>query len=154
MNEGRAKAERLLQDAWKRHGHLGALQFQAVLKDLMADCPREVFVLSAALQHGVLQELQSGPAHRASILAEQLSRKTGIESETANWSVRTWGLALGVEVTVEGVEPPPLIRPPIVVEFVPPIFPTRNKTAIKEAFIVILSVCVVLWVLVWIRMNV
>ena len=91
-----------------KHGHGlcdDAKKLEGLLKDVLRnEHKRETFVLISALPEGVAHELRSSksgmpPAALAAKLARQLCDNLALDEAAAQWSVESWALALGIEIT-------------------------------------------------------
>ena len=97
-----------------KHGHGlcdDAKKLEGLLKDVLRnEHKRETFVLISSLREGVAHELRSSksgmpPAALATKLTRQLCDNLALDEAAAHWSVESWAVALGIEITRPKVAP-------------------------------------------------
>lgn len=82
-----------------------ARKLEGLLKDVLRnEHKRETFVLISALREGVAHELRGSTsgmpvAALAAKLTRQLCDNLALDEAAARWSVESWALALGLEIT-------------------------------------------------------
>ena len=103
-----------LSELLAKHGHSlcdDAKKLEGLLKDVLHnEHKRETFVLISALREGVAHELRGAtsgmpPTALAAKLARQLCDNLGLDDAVARWSVESWAIALGIEITQPNVVP-------------------------------------------------
>ena len=91
-----------------KHGHSlcdDARKLEGLPKDVLRnEHKRETFVLISSLRAGVAHELRGStsgmpPAALAAKLTRQLCDNLGLDDGVARWSVESWAVALGIEIT-------------------------------------------------------
>ena len=88
-----------------------AKKLEGLLKDVLRnEHRRETFVLVSALREGVAHELRNStsgmpPAALAAKLVRQLCDNLGLDEDVARWSVESWAVALGVEISLPPSSP-------------------------------------------------
>ena len=102
-----------------KHGHGlcdDARKLEGLLKDVLRnEHKRETFVLISSLREGVAYELRSSTsgmpvAALATKLTRQLCDNLALDEAAAHWSVESWALALGIEITSPKVVPTEQVR--------------------------------------------
>ena len=97
-----------LRELLTKHGHSlcdDARKLEGLLKDVLRnEHKRETFVLISALREGVAHELRGStsgmpPAALAAKLTRQLCNNLGLDDTVARWSVESWAVALGIQIT-------------------------------------------------------
>lgn len=103
-----------LSELLNKHGHSlcdDAKKLEGLLKDVLRnEHKRETFVLISSLREGVAHELRGSrsgmpPAALAVKLTRQLCDNLALDEAAARWSVESWAIALGVEITQPKVAP-------------------------------------------------
>ena len=97
-----------------KHGHSlcdDVKKLEGLLKDVLRnEHKHETFVLISSLREGVADELRGStsgmpPAALAAKLKRQLCDNLGLDDGVARWSVESWAVALGIEITQPKVAP-------------------------------------------------
>jgi parallel beta-helix repeat protein len=101
----------ILKDLVQKHGQgiwEDPSRCEGMLRDLCPACQREIFLLLAAVRQHIPEDLlaiRQGVSlpQQLRTLTRRLTENLGLSEEAAAWTIRSWGLALGILTSEQAV---------------------------------------------------